>query len=176
MNRRWVLWIPLLIIAFFGGIFLYGLRVPHETVVRSAMVGRKLPEFVLPPATPGVEGLSTRQAATGKPHLLNIFASWCIPCRAEAPQLDALKRAGVQIDAIAVKDKPDDVAAFLKQYGNPFARIGADLNMQVQVDLGSSGVPETYVIGADGTILYQHIGDIRSEHVPMLLAKLRDAQ
>lgn len=176
MSRPWLLWIPLAIVAFIGGLAIYGLVVPKDERVHSAMVGRKLPEFALPPATVGVEGLASRDMADGKPRLLNIFASWCIPCKAEAPQLEALKAAGVEIDAIAIRDKPEDVAAFLAEFGKPFRRIGSDSDMAVQLKLGSSGVPETYVIGGDGTILYQHIGDIRAEHVPMLLEKLRDAR
>lgn len=176
MARRLIFWVPLMILALLGGIALYGLVVPKDDYVHSAMVGKKLPAFTLPPATESVQGLASKDMATGKPRLLNIFASWCIPCRAEAPHLEALKKAGVEIDAIAIRDKPEDVAAFLKQYGNPFARIGADQDMAVQLALGSSGVPETYVIGGDGTILYQHIGDIRAEHVPVLLKRLEDAK
>jgi cytochrome c biogenesis protein CcmG, thiol:disulfide interchange protein DsbE len=176
MNRPWLLWLPLAVVAFIGGLAIYGLVVPKDDMVHSAMVGRKLPEFALPPATVGIEGLSNRDLADGKPRLLNIFASWCIPCKAEAPYLDALKKSGAEIDAIAIRDKPEDVAAFLAEFGNPFRRIGSDSEMAVQLKLGSSGVPETYVVGGDGTILYQHIGDIRAEHVPMLLEKLREAQ
>ena len=176
MNRPWLLWLPLAVVAFIGGLAIYGLVVPKDDMVHSAMVGQKLPEFALPPATIGVEGLSNRNLADGKPRLLNIFASWCIPCKAEAPYLEALKKSGVEIDAIAIRDKPEDVAAFLAEFGNPFRRIGSDSEMAVQLKLGSSGVPETYVIGRDGTILYQHIGDIRAEHVPMLLEKLKAAQ
>jgi cytochrome c biogenesis protein CcmG, thiol:disulfide interchange protein DsbE len=176
MNRPWLLWLPLAVVAFIGGLAIYGLVVPKDDMLHSAMVGQKLPEFALPPATIGVEGLSNRNLADGKPRLLNIFASWCIPCKAEAPYLEALKKSGVEIDAIAVRDKPEDVAAFLAEFGNPFRRIGSDSEMAVQLKLGSSGVPETYVIGGDGTILYQHIGDIRAEHVPMLLEKLKAAR
>jgi cytochrome c biogenesis protein CcmG, thiol:disulfide interchange protein DsbE len=163
MNRPWLLWLPLAVVAFIGGLAIYGLVVPKDDM-----------EFALPPAVSGVEGLSSRDLADGKPRLLNIFASWCIPCKAEAPFLEALQKSGAQIDAIAIRDKPEDVAAFLAEFGNPFRRIGSDSEMAVQLKLGSSGVPETYVIGADGTILYQHIGDIRAEHVPMLLEKLRE--
>lgn len=176
MNRPWLLWLPLAVVAFIGGLAIYGLVVPKDDMVHSAMVGRKLPEFSLPPATEGVEGLSSRDLADGKPRLLNIFASWCIPCKAEAPYLEALKKSGAEIDAIAIRDKPEDVAAFLSEFGNPFRRIGSDSEMAVQLKLGSSGVPETYIIGGDGTILYQHIGDIRAEHVPMLLEKLQEAR
>ncbi|MGB5076981.1 MAG: redoxin family protein, partial [Sphingorhabdus sp.] len=158
-----------------GGLAVYGLVVPKDENVYSAMVGKKLPNFSLPPATRNVEGLASSDMADGKPRLLNIFASWCIPCKAEAPYLEQLKAAGVEIDAIAIRDRPEDVAAFLEQFGNPFRRIGADNEMTVQLKLGSSGVPETYVIGSDGTILYQHIGDIRAEHVPLLLERLERA-
>lgn len=176
MSRPWLLWLPLAVIGFIGGLAIYGLVVPKDEMVHSAMVGNPLPEFTLPPATVGIDGLSSRDMADGKPRLLNIFASWCIPCKAEAPYLEALKRSGVEIDAIAIRDKPEDVAAFLAEFGNPFRRIGSDSEMAVQLKLGSSGVPETYVIGGDGTILYQHIGDIRAEHVPLLLEKLKSAK
>jgi cytochrome c biogenesis protein CcmG, thiol:disulfide interchange protein DsbE len=176
MNRSWLRWLPLAVVAFLGGWFIYGLVAPKDDLVHSAMVGKALPEFALPPATTGVEGLSNGDMKDGTPRLLNIFASWCIPCKAEAPQLEALKKAGTEIDAIAIRDKPEDVAAFLSEFGNPYRRIGADSEMAIQLKLGSSGVPETYVIGGEGTILYQHIGDIREEHVPMLLEKLRSAR
>ncbi len=176
MKRAWLLWAPLMVVAFIGGWFIYGLAVPKDDRIHSAMVGKKLPAFDLPPATTGVVGLSNRDMADGTPRLLNVFASWCIPCKAEAPQLEALAAAGVEIDAVAVRDRPEDVAAFLNDFGNPFRRIGADMEMAVQLALGSSGVPETYVIAGDGTITYQHIGDIREEHIPMLIEKLEAAK
>ena len=114
--------------------------------------------------------------AGGKPRLLNIFASWCVPCAAEAPQLMVLKQAGVEIDAIAIRDARADVDGFLARNGNPFARIGLDARSAVQIALGSSGVPETFVIDGAGRIAYQHIGEIRADDVPMILEKLRDAQ
>ncbi len=175
MNRPWLLWAPLAVVALIGGLAVYGLVVPKDDQVHSAMIGRKLPQFSLPAATVSVLPLSDRDMADGKPRLLNIFASWCIPCKAEAPQLEALKAAGVEIDAIAIRDRPEDVAAFLAEFGNPYRRIGSDSEMAVQLKLGSSGVPETYIIAGDGTILYQHIGDIRQEHVPMLIEKLKAA-
>lgn len=176
MNRQWLLWIPLAVVGFIGGLAIYGLAVPKDDQVQSAMIGKKLPEFSLPAATSGVPALSSADMADGKPRLLNIFASWCLPCKAEAPHLETLKAAGVEIDAIAIRDKPEDVAAFLAEFGNPFRRIGSDTEMAVQLKLGSSGVPETYVIGGDGTILFQHIGDIRAEHVPMLIEKVNAAK
>src|SRR3546814_3631129 len=99
----------------------------------------------------------------GKPRLLNIFASWCVPCAAEAPQLAVLKEAGVAIDGIAIRDSREDLDRFLARWGNPYARIGSDVDSSVQIALGSSGVPETFVIDGKGMIVYQHIGAIRKE-------------
>jgi cytochrome c biogenesis protein CcmG/thiol:disulfide interchange protein DsbE len=174
--RRSLVWIPLALLAFIAGISIYGLLRTKDDTVYSNMIGQPLPKFDLPAATSGTIGLRSTDFADGKPRLLNVFASWCIPCRAEAPQLDALKAQGAELFGVAIRDKPEDVTAFLNQYGNPFVRIGADADMKLQLTLGSSGVPETYVIGGDGLILYQHVGDIRPEHVPMLLQKLREAE
>ena len=173
---RWKIWLPLIAFSFFGGLALYGLVAPKDEFVRSQLIGQKLPAFELPAATAGIEGLSSSDFNDGKPRLLNFFGSWCAPCKQEAPHLETLAKAGVEIHAIALRDKPEDVAEFLKQYGNPFRRIGLDNDARLQVMLGSTGVPETYVIGGDGTILFQHIGDIRAENVPMLLQKLKVAQ
>lgn len=176
MKRNWLLWAPLVLFAFLGGIFLFGLVEPKDEYVRSKLVGQPLPEFSLPAATSGVEGLSSKDFADGKPHMLNIFASWCLPCKAEAPMLEQIRESGVEIHGIAIKDKPEDVAAFLAEHGNPYTRIGADSDMLIQLKLGSSGVPETYLIDGKGRILHQHIGDIRAEHVAPLLEKLKEAQ
>lgn len=171
---RWW-WIPLLLFALFLGVAGYQLTQPKDEFIPSAMIGEPLPQFDLPPAIEGTPGLSTTDFADGKPRLLNVWASWCLPCIAEAPQLERLRQQGAEIVGVAIRDRPEDVAAFLARYGNPYTRIGADDLSQVQLAIGSSGVPETFVIDGEGTITYQHIGDIRAEHVPMLLEKLREA-
>lgn len=175
MKRRSWIALPLLLCVLLGGFLWRQLERPRDEFVRSTLIGQPLPAFTLPPATEGVKGLANTDFADGKPRLLNIFASWCIPCKAEAPVLDALKGRGVEIYAVAIQDKPENVAAFLAEHGNPFARIGAT-DMGFQVKLGSTGVPETYVIAGNGRITYQHIGEIRPEHVPMLLQKLEAAK
>lgn len=172
MKNRWILFVPLAIMATLFGAFVYRLTTPADTMIQSRWIDKPMPLFDLPPATEGVDGLKSAQLADGQPRLVNIFASWCIPCRAEAPQLEALARAGVRIDGIAVRDRPEDVAAFLKEYGNPFGRIGSDMQSSVQIALGSSGVPETFIVDGKGIIREQHQGVILDQHVPELLAKL----
>ncbi|WP_033073049.1 DsbE family thiol:disulfide interchange protein [Sphingopyxis sp. MWB1] len=172
MKKHWLLFVPLAILGLLFGAFLYRLTTPAETLVQSHWIDKPMPLFNLPPATAGVPGLKSADLADGKPRLVNIFASWCIPCRAEAPQLEALKKAGVPIDGIAIRDRPEDVAQFLKEYGNPFDRIGSDMQSSVQIALGSSGVPESFLVDGKGIIREQIQGVILAEHVPEILAKL----
>jgi cytochrome c biogenesis protein CcmG/thiol:disulfide interchange protein DsbE len=174
--RRWALWLPLALFAAFVLLVLIGLLRPASRDVASAMVGKPLPQFTLKAAVPARPGLATRDLTGGKPRLLNVFASWCIPCAVEAPQLSALASHGVDIAGVAIRDRPEDVAAFLSRHGNPYTRIGADDVSAVQLAIGSSGVPETFVVDGKGVIRYQHIGDIRVEQVPMILEKLREAE
>jgi cytochrome c biogenesis protein CcmG/thiol:disulfide interchange protein DsbE len=176
MRSRLYLWVPLALFAFFAGVAGYMLTQEKDQFVESAMIGQPLPDFTLEPAYPGLPGASKADFAGGKPRLLNIWASWCLPCIAEAPQLEALKAQGVEIVGIAIRDRPDDVANFLGRYGNPYTRIGGDPISEVQLAVGSSGVPETFVIDSKGVIRYQHIGDIRQGDVSTLLAELEKAQ
>jgi cytochrome c biogenesis protein CcmG/thiol:disulfide interchange protein DsbE len=170
-----LIWAPLLLFAAVFALVAGGVIKPGDRLVHSAMVGKPLPAMALPALVPGKPGVATAELR-GKPRLLNVFASWCIPCIAEAPQLMKLKQAGVEIDAVAVRDTPEAVQAFLARNGDPYARIGNDKASRAQLALGSSGVPETFVIDAQGRIAYQHIGDIRAEHVPMLLGELEKAK
>lgn len=172
---RWSLWLPLALFIGFCVLVAVQLMNPAPRDVESAMIGKPLPEFTLRPATEARPGLSTDDLRDGQPKLLNIFASWCVPCAAESPQLAALERQGANIVSVAIRDRPEDVALFLSRYGNPYSRIGADDLSEVQLGIGSSGVPETFVVDGQGVIRYQLIGDIRAAHVPLLLEKLREA-
>jgi cytochrome c biogenesis protein CcmG/thiol:disulfide interchange protein DsbE len=173
--RKLTLWLPLALFAFFAGLAAYMLTQEKDQFVESTMIGQPLPAFALDPAFDGLPG-AAKADFSGKPKLLNIWASWCLPCIAEAPHLEALKRSGVEIIGIAIRDKPADVANFLARHGNPYTRIGSDRISEVQLAIGSSGVPETFVIDSRGVIRYQHIGDVGADDVPVLLAELEKAQ
>lgn len=174
-NRAWV-WVPLGLFVAFGVLAAFMLTQTKDEFVRSQMIGKPLPEFSLRAATDTRPGVAIDHFRDGKPKLLNVWASWCLPCIAEAPQLEELKASGVEIVGIAIRDRPADVANFLSRYGNPYTRIGADDRSEIQLELGSSGVPETFVIDGQGIIRHQHIGDIRESDVPTLLEKLEEAR
>lgn len=173
---RYALWGMVGLAAALFGLFAYQLSRPKNDFIPSAMIGQSLPTFALEPASADRPGLASTDFADGQPRLLNLFGSWCIPCRAEAPQLESLERAGAQIHAVALRDRPEDVARFLAVYGNPFTRIGRDDLSETQFALGASGVPETFVIDGSGVIRYQHIGPIGERDVQRLLRELREAE
>jgi cytochrome c biogenesis protein CcmG/thiol:disulfide interchange protein DsbE len=167
---RPILWVPLLAFVGIAIAFAVQLAQPDDRAIHSAMVGKSVPVFALPAALPDRPGLASTDLANGQPHLVNIFASWCIPCRAEAGPLAELARRGIPIDGIAVRDRPEDLAAFLAQYGDPFRTIGADNDRRVQLTLGSAGVPETFVVDGNGVIRHQHIGAIMEQDIPAIVA------
>ena len=172
----WRLWVPFLVFFGFLGLAAYQLGQPKNDFVKSEMVGADLPYFKLPPATEELPGVESADFSDGTPKLLNIWASWCLPCIAEAPQLERLKDEGAPIVGVAIRDKPEKDARFLEEHGNPYIAIGRDDLSEVQLALGSSGVPETFVIDGEGRIVYQHIGDIREDDVATLLDELRKAR
>jgi cytochrome c biogenesis protein CcmG/thiol:disulfide interchange protein DsbE len=167
--RRLIIWLPLVLFAAFLLIVAFGLLRPDDRKIASKMVGKPVPEFSLGAAVPSHPPLRSADLRSGQPRLLNVFASWCGPCIIEAPQLMELKRRGIRIHAIAIRDRPEDVADFLTRYGDPFDRIGSDPQTRTQIALGSSGVPETFVIDGKGVIRHQHIGDIRPENVAEII-------
>jgi cytochrome c biogenesis protein CcmG/thiol:disulfide interchange protein DsbE len=169
------IWLPLILFGGFFALVIWGLVRPADREVASAFIGKPLPQFNLEAATEDRPGLATADFKVGKPKLLNVFASWCVPCAIESPQLAALAQQGVEIDGVAIRDRSEDVNRFLATNGNPFSRIGKDDLSQVQLAIGSSGVPETFVIDGKGVIRYQHIGEIREEDMPLILEKLKEA-
>lgn len=170
------LWLPLIGFLVLVALAIWGLAKPTDKTIHSAMVGRPLPAFKLAPMIPTKPGVSSADFKDGKPRLLNVFASWCVPCAAEAPQLARLKAAGATIEAVAIRDKTADVQDFLARYGDPFSAVGSDPESEVQLAIGSAGVPETFVIDGKGQIVLQHIGDIRDDDIPEILAALEKAK
>jgi cytochrome c biogenesis protein CcmG/thiol:disulfide interchange protein DsbE len=166
-GKRLLFLLPVAAFLVVAGYFAWGLlsdRNPRE--VPSALVGQAVPQFDLPP----VEGLEPAGLATAdvtgaeRPVLLNVFASWCGPCRVEHPILMRLaEREGIKVFGIAYKDKPADTRRFIENLGNPYQRIGADRSGRIGIELGVSGVPETYIVGPSGEIRYKHTGPITGQ-------------
>jgi cytochrome c biogenesis protein CcmG/thiol:disulfide interchange protein DsbE len=173
---RPVRFIPIMLLLALISAFAMKLIRPADPAITSQLVSRELPSFALDPATPAKPGLATADFADGKPRLLNIFASWCVPCTREAAVLQELKKRGATIEAIAVRDTPKAVSTFLSRNGDPFDRVGADPQSDTQIALGSSGVPETFVIDGHGVIRRQYIGPLTNANIHGVLRELREVQ
>lgn len=154
--------IPVVLFLVIGVALGWGLtRNPRE--IPSALIGKPVPDFALPPVQGRTLGLSTADLR-GEVSLVNVFASWCTACRAEHPLFMRLSRSGgVPIHGLNYKDRPADAAEWLDTLGDPYRRTGADLDGRVGIEWGVYGVPETFVVSADGTIAYKHIGPITPE-------------
>jgi len=168
--------VPLTLLLVFVAFVTWRLLNPADTAIRSQLEGKPVPTFALPPALPGRATLKSSDLATGEPRLVNIFASWCVPCIAEAPVLGELKARGVTIEGIAIRDRPEDVAEFLAGNGDPYDRIGADMQSNVQMALGSSGVPESFIVDGAGIIRHQHVGPIMPQDLGTILAEMENAR
>ena len=144
---------------------------PHD--VPSQLIGRPMPEFALPAQEPGQGFSSADITALRRPMLVNFFASWCVPCVIEHPELMALSRAGVPIWGIAYKDTVPAASGFVARHGNPYARIARDAPGQVAIDWGVYGVPESYLIDPQGIVRWRMAGpltpDVVSEQLQPLL-------
>jgi cytochrome c biogenesis protein CcmG/thiol:disulfide interchange protein DsbE len=149
---------------------------PADTAIHSQLEGKPVPAFNLPAALPGKPALSSADLAAGEPKLVNVFASWCVPCITEVAVLQRLQARGVPIEGIAIRDRPEDLADFLARNGDPYERIGSDKRSQVQLALGSSGVPETFIVDGKGIIRFQHVGAIAAEDIPTVLAEMEKAR
>ncbi|HVI05290.1 MAG TPA: DsbE family thiol:disulfide interchange protein [Sphingomicrobium sp.] len=167
---------PLALLLTIIGALIWRLATPIDTNIHSNLGGKPVPAFNLAPALETKPAFSSGDLASGKPRLVNIFASWCLPCIHEIQVLQQLKKVGVPIDGIAIRDRPQDLADFLARNGDPYERIGSDPRSEVQIALGSSGVPETFIVDGKGIIRYQHVGAIEPADVPGILARLKAAE
>ncbi|MEX0628095.1 MAG: DsbE family thiol:disulfide interchange protein [Cucumibacter sp.] len=163
MIRSALIVIPLLVVLALVGLFATQIG-RDPSLVPSALIGHKAPEFVLPPlATLPQPGFSSADLS-GAVTVVNVFASWCVPCRAEHPFLMQLaSRTDIRVFGINYDDAPDNAAAFLASLGNPYARIGGDRDRRVSLDWGVYGVPETFVVDASGVIVFKHVGPLTPE-------------
>ena len=162
--RRTLAALPILIALVFGAFFLWGLNPDRDpNAIPSVLISQPAPTFDLPPVEGiGVPGLS-RENLIGNPEpvVVNVFASWCVPCRAEHAVLTRMvERDGIRLFGINYKDKPEDARAWLDNLGNPYELIGSDLNGRAGIEWGISGVPETFIVAGDGTVLYRYVGPI----------------
>jgi cytochrome c biogenesis protein CcmG/thiol:disulfide interchange protein DsbE len=174
-RRLLIVLLPLAVFLALAALFLYRLGAGDPSNLPSVLIGQPVPNTPLP----AVEGLVrdgrpvpgiTAADFKGAVSLVNVWASWCVPCHDEAPLLMALTQdTRFRILGINYKDRPDNARRFIGRYGNPFAAVGADANGRAAIDWGVYGVPETFVVGRDGRIAYKLIGPITAENIQSTL-------
>ncbi|WP_020174416.1 DsbE family thiol:disulfide interchange protein [Methyloferula stellata] len=176
-RRLWLIFLPLLVFLALAGLFLLRLYGGDASRLPSALIGKEVPAFNLP-AVAGLEnraGLTDADLRQGHVTLVNVFASWCVPCHQEHELLmqlsndPALADLGVKIVGIAYKDEPENIRRFLGQAGDPYSRIGADRSGRTAIDWGVYGVPESFVVKGDGKIAYKFIGPMSADAIRSVL-------
>ena len=173
--RRFIVLAPLILFAGLTALFLVRLNAGDPSLIPSALIGHPVPQTTLPPiaglkrdgaAVPGVDPASFKGAVT----VVNVWASWCVPCHDEAPLLMQLAQdQRLRVIGINYKDDADNARRFLGRYGNPFAAAGADQNGRAAIEWGVYGVPETFVIGRNARIAYKLVGPITPENFQSIL-------
>ena len=162
--------LPVVVFTALAALFLFQLTLGNDpSKIPSALIGKAVPETTLP-AIPElnrdgepVPGFS-REDLLGKVSVVNVFASWCGPCRQEHPLLEELAKVdGIQMIGVNYKDKPENARRFLGSLGNPYDRVGADDAGRISIDWGVYGVPETFIVDQSGTIRYKFIGPLSPE-------------
>lgn len=176
MTRIALLLSPLVILVALVAVFALNMN-RDASLIRSVLIDKPAPDIVLPAvAGLGMDGLSN-DLLKGRVSIVNVFASWCVPCRAEHPFLEALKaETGAQLLGINQRDQPDNAVAFLKELGNPYDAVGSDLNARVSIDWGVYGVPETFVVNPAGVITYKHIGPIDAQSLGEVVDAVQKAK
>jgi len=174
-RRRFLVILPLLVFIALAALFFYRLGSGDPSRIPSALIGRPVPQTDLPPVEsltqdgkplPGVNAADFKDSVT----LVNVWASWCVPCHDEVPFLDELaKDKRIRLVGINYKDQDDNARRFIGRYGNPYAAVGSDPNGRAAIDWGVYGVPETFVVGRDGRIAYKLVGPITAGNLKAVL-------
>lgn len=173
-SRRWLIFIPPALFGVVLGLFLFGMYRDDPNALPSTMVGRAAPELRVT-ALAGAPELTQAALAAPELKLVNFWASWCAPCRVEHPFLMELAQEGIPIHGVNYKDQPDNAQGFLSELGNPYATLGADLTGRTAIEWGVYGVPETYLIDAEGKILLRHAGPITRQEYERVIRPAVDA-
>jgi len=163
--------LPLIVFLGLAALFWFRLGDGDPSKIPSALIGRPAPQTILPPLdglasdgkpVPGIDPVAFK----GKVSIVNVWASWCVPCHDEAPLLTGLgKDTRVQLVGINYKDSPENARRFLGRYGNPFGMVGVDGNGRAAIEWGVYGVPETFIVGRDGKIAYKLVGPITPDNL-----------
>jgi len=174
-RRSWLVTLPLLAFASLAALFWFRLGAGDPARIPSALIGRPAPLTTLPP----LEGLTVGGAPIpgldpaafkGQVSIVNVWASWCVPCHDEAPLLLKLAQdKRIRLVGINYKDSADNARRFLGRYGNPFGAVGVDPNGRASIEWGVYGVPETFVVGRDGAIAYKLIGPVTAQNIDGVL-------
>jgi len=178
--KRAIYIIPVLLFAGLAWFLFHSLIAPPPTELPSALIGKPAPALTLAPLDMNAQGFGPADLK-GHVTIVNVFASWCVPCREEAPLLSTLAGLkGVALYGLVYKDTPEKARAFLKDVGNPFSRIGLDKSGEAGIEWGVYGVPETFVVDADGIIRLRYAGpltpDVLSGQILPAIERARDAE
>jgi cytochrome c biogenesis protein CcmG, thiol:disulfide interchange protein DsbE len=174
-RRSWLMALPLVAFAALAAVFWFRLGSGDPSRIPSALIGHPAPQTALPPLqglvvggtqVPGLDPAAFK----GKVSVVNVWASWCVPCHDEAPLLIELgKDKRLQLVGINYKDAPDNARRFLGRYGNPFGIVGVDGNGRAAIEWGVYGVPETFIVGREGTIVYKMVGPVTPDNLDSVL-------
>jgi cytochrome c biogenesis protein CcmG, thiol:disulfide interchange protein DsbE len=174
-RRSWLMLLPLIAFAALVALFWFRLGNVDPSRIPSALIGHPAPQTALPP----LQGVTNDGAAVpgldpsvfkGRVSVVNVWASWCVPCHDEAPLLVGLARdKRLQVIGINYKDGPENARRFLNRYGNPYGIIGVDGNGRAAIEWGVYGVPETFIVGREGTIVYKMVGPVTSQNIDTVL-------